>query len=202
MNEKKGPKGAPGPKGDPGPRGQRGEQGQRGEKGERGEIGPRGHITGYVETITRLLYPSILFYPVPQDLLIPNFQIYDVYPLNGWYFTHGTLTFPVKDCLFSDIERIDIGFYSFDNSSFSINVNTETNIVKYVCNPVKGAYQGSTLQCRKFVYDENFVVFRTNCKSCSAVNNITITNSGGRFIISSVRITYNNYVMMFQLLTY
>jgi hypothetical protein len=171
-------------KGDCGPKGDRGPKGDKGPKGDRGP--GKGNVT-----VTRMIYPSTLYYPTPQDLLVPNFQTYNIYP-SGWYFT-GTLTFPTKPC---EIERIDIWFYSFGDSTLSINTDT----LKYTSVVSKGAYQGST-SCRKFVYDENFAFFKANKCSKMICSNITITTED-TFIISSVRITYNNYEMNFQLLNY
>ena len=198
----KGEQGARGPKGEQGARGPKGEPGARGPKGDMGPMGPQGCSAKCKSTLTRLVYPSILFFPNPQDLIIPNFQLYDIYPLSGWYFTYGTLTIPVKKTHICDIKRIDIGLYAFNESSFSINVNTETNTLKYTGNLTPGSYQVSTVRCPKFVYDEKFAVLKTTSRSCSKVNNITITNEGNPFIISSIRITYNDYEMIFQLLNY
>lgn len=197
-------KGDPGPKGEKGPcgiRGPRGEIGPRGLKGEHGSV-----CVNCKPTETRLVYPSILFFPSPQDLLIPDFQTFDTYPLSGWHFNDGTLTFPVKKCNFYDIKRIDIGFYAFDESTLSINVNTQTTSVNYTCKPlVPGSYQGSTINSQNLIYDEKFAFFNTT-KSCSKlsskVDNITITNPGKKFVISNLRITYTNYIMNFQLLNF
>ena len=194
MNEKL----SRGPKGEPGLRGPKGERGQKGEPGPRG---PKGCVN-CKQSETRFIYPSLLFYPSPQDLYIPNFQVFDIYPFNGWHFNYGTLTFPVKKCNFNNITRIDIWFYAFDESSFSININTETKSLQYTCDTLTpGSYQGSTSKCN-LTYDEKFVLFKTEDTSCSKVNNITITNPGKNFIISSVRITYSNYIMNFQLLNF
>ena len=205
MNSK-GLKGDRGPKGEQGIRGPKGEQGIRGPKGDpgiRGPAGPRCCNSEYKPTLTRLVYPSTNFFPFPEELVNIPFQIYETYPLSGWYFTNGTLTFPVKCCHFNEIERIDIFFYAFGDSSLSINVNTETKIVNYVCNGLTtGSYQGSTVNSHKFVYDEKFARFKTMSSACGKVNNITITNTGNAFIISSVRITYCDCEIIFQLLKY
>lgn len=196
MNVKRGPKGEPGLRGDKGDRGSQGPPGPKGIKGDKGES----HFIKCKTSISRFIYPSLLFYPSPEDLTIPNFQVYDTYALSGWYFTHGTLTFPVKQCFFTDIESIDIVFYAFDESTFSIDVNTETNVVKYTGNLTSGSYQCST-RWNKFVYDEKFVLLKKNCTSYSKVNSISIPNSG-TFIISSIRISYNDYEINFQLMSH
>jgi hypothetical protein len=153
-------------------------------------------------TITRLVYPSKLFFDNPQDLANLNFQTYDIYPQNGWHFKEGTLTFPVKPCHFHDIKRIDVAFYAFQPSPFFINVNTRTGTVNYKTELKKpGAYQCSTVG-NKFVYNEHFALLKKNGHSCSKVNNITINNPGNYFIISSIRITYIKYDINFQLMTF
>lgn len=191
-----------GPKGEQGARGPKGEPGMRGVKGDTGPMGPRGCNAEYKPTLTRFVYPSTLFFPFPEELIDVPFQIHETYPLSGWYFTSGILTFPVKSCNFNEIERIDISFYAIGDSSLSINVNTETKTVNYVSNVTRGSYQGSTINSRKFVYDERFTHFKTTTSSCGKVNNITITKTGNPFIISSVRITYCDCEMIFYLLKY
>lgn len=202
----RGPKGDPGmrgPKGESGMRGPKGDVGMRGLKGDKGNIGPRGITLGYKPSLTRLVYPSTLFFPFPEELTDTTFQIYNTYPLSGWYFTNGTLTFPVKNCEFKDIERIDIFFYAFNDSSLSINVNTDSGSVNYTCETLTtGSYNGSTVNCRRFTYDENFVLFNKTSSASGKVNNITINNPGKDFIISSMRINYCNYEIIFHLLKY
>ena len=208
-------KGERGPPGFRGPRGERGPMGCHGppgEKGQRGERGPPGCIEYNFYPINRYLYPSFLVYnsseyPTLESLDIGSLLTYNHYPQNGWVFTQGTLTFPVKtDTDFDDIRGIVVNFYSTTATSlFSININTVSHSVPYISTtalqPGK-TYQASTHNCN-YLYDEEFIyMHKTGNAYCEEkVNDITIQqNNPQEMIITNITIIYTNSVITFNLM--